>query len=96
MGSDQPEEKKPIDFSDRKYLESEGLVVPANWEETKKTFGTSGLEYVGGQDDMVQILRQISLIEDAAELKKQLTGFLNEREDFFGYVATTFPQNTPL
>jgi hypothetical protein len=99
MSSDQPEEKMPMDFSNmesaRKYLEAKSLVVPANWEETKKTFGTSGLEYVGGQDDMVQILREIALIEDAAELKKQLTGFLNEREDFFGYVTIGLSKNTP-
>jgi hypothetical protein len=44
---------------------------------------------------MVQILREIALIEDAAELKKQLTGFLNEREDFFGYVTIGLSKNTP-
>lgn len=77
MSLDQSEENKPTDFSSLEYLLRVGFPLPENWHTVAEAFGEEIDTLVGGISDTAQVVRRISLIEDANELKRQLTGFLD-------------------
>jgi hypothetical protein len=86
MSGQDSNESKPIDFSNREYLASiePELITPGeSWEDAKIEMLGHGMEYVGGQEHMLKILkRMLELQLPFEELVKQLTGFVNERDEF--------------
>lgn len=85
MSPNQPEENKPLDFSntnDLLKIDNE-LFTIEQWHEIKEDMGLFASGYASGQQSMVKIL--IHLLElklPFDELNKQLTGFVTERNAF--------------
>jgi hypothetical protein len=94
MSSDNSSEGHPIDFSKTEELKliADELLTKRNWKKASKELLGGGIEYATGQDHMVKILKRLLELElPFDELKKQLTGFVNERADFVEYAYEHAP-----
>jgi hypothetical protein len=88
-------ENIPMDFSNPAYLSSiaEDMLMPEEWgTEVTESLLAYGTEYILGQNAMVVVLkRMLELQLPFEELKKQLTGFVSEREAFLKHAHNNMP-----
>lgn len=90
MTLENKDENQPIDFSNTEYLRQitdYALATVENWDMARDDMCGDGIDYTSGQEEIIKILKvMMELPLQFEELRKELTGFIAERENFFKHV----------